>query len=392
MKALTTNGLTKLIQLIKSSFISNTDTVTTNTVTLATVATSGSYNDLSNKPTIPTVGNGTITINQGGTQKGTFTTNQSGNTIINLDAGGGSGGGANFEMLKTPVPRQSAFSDTMNCYIGYTETMDEITGEPVVALDGEIYYEDVISGEYYHYVDGEWNTYPFVPDFYLLVPNFDAKKGMLYRKWTYTNETTGMIETYYTYGELSGDAQGSTSVSCTLDTYDINGKYVGLTDVTLTLSEFMDITVTAYFGNKNLIFSGEVYSSIDENCIISNSDDSIVANIALNRYVVETYTLGKSWYRVYSDGWCEQGGVIGSEGTTRGKTQNISFAKPFRDRNYTIIAVDGNTSKTDYNNSVAIANILNSTKRSTGVSVSLYGFTQNDVHGVVNWVAYGYII
>ena len=88
MKALTTNGLTKLIQLIKSSFISNTDTVTTNTVTLATVATSGSYNDLSNKPTIPTVGNGTITFTQGGVTKGTITTNQTGNSTIALDAGG----------------------------------------------------------------------------------------------------------------------------------------------------------------------------------------------------------------------------------------------------------------------------------------------------------------
>lgn len=35
------------------------------------------------------VGNGTITINQGGTQKGTFTLNQSGDATINLDAGGG---------------------------------------------------------------------------------------------------------------------------------------------------------------------------------------------------------------------------------------------------------------------------------------------------------------
>lgn len=37
---------------------------------------------------IPSVGNGTITINQGGVLKGTFTVNQSGNTTINLDAGG----------------------------------------------------------------------------------------------------------------------------------------------------------------------------------------------------------------------------------------------------------------------------------------------------------------
>lgn len=58
---------------------------------LATVATSGLYNDLTDKPTIPTVGNGTITITQGGVTKGTFTTNQSGDTTIDVDAGGGSG-------------------------------------------------------------------------------------------------------------------------------------------------------------------------------------------------------------------------------------------------------------------------------------------------------------
>lgn len=48
---------------------------------LAKIATSGSYDDLSNKPTI---GNGTVTITQGGTSKGTFTLNQTGNTTIAL--------------------------------------------------------------------------------------------------------------------------------------------------------------------------------------------------------------------------------------------------------------------------------------------------------------------
>ena len=56
---------------------------------LATVATTGDYDDLTNKPTIPTVGNGTITFTQGGVTKGSITTNQSGNTTIALDAGGG---------------------------------------------------------------------------------------------------------------------------------------------------------------------------------------------------------------------------------------------------------------------------------------------------------------
>lgn len=58
---------------------------------LATVATTGSYNDLSNKPTIPTVNNPTITFTQGGTTKGTITLNQASNQTINFDAGGGGG-------------------------------------------------------------------------------------------------------------------------------------------------------------------------------------------------------------------------------------------------------------------------------------------------------------
>ncbi len=58
---------------------------------LATVATSGSYNDLSNKPTIPTVNNATLTITQGGVTKGTFTANAGTDVTIALDAGGGGG-------------------------------------------------------------------------------------------------------------------------------------------------------------------------------------------------------------------------------------------------------------------------------------------------------------
>ena len=50
----------------------------------STVATSGNYNDLSNKPSIPSVGNGTVTITQNGVSKGSFTLNQSGNATIAL--------------------------------------------------------------------------------------------------------------------------------------------------------------------------------------------------------------------------------------------------------------------------------------------------------------------
>ena len=51
---------------------------------LAPVATSGSYNDLSDKPTIATVNNGALTIQQNGTTLDTFTANSSDNKTVNI--------------------------------------------------------------------------------------------------------------------------------------------------------------------------------------------------------------------------------------------------------------------------------------------------------------------
>lgn len=51
---------------------------------LAAVATSGSYNDLDNKPTIPTVNNATLTIQRNGTTVNTFTANASENVTADI--------------------------------------------------------------------------------------------------------------------------------------------------------------------------------------------------------------------------------------------------------------------------------------------------------------------
>lgn len=51
---------------------------------LASVATSGLYSDLTGKPTIPTVNNGTLTIKQNGTTIDTFSANQSTNVTVDL--------------------------------------------------------------------------------------------------------------------------------------------------------------------------------------------------------------------------------------------------------------------------------------------------------------------
>ena len=68
------DGATKVGNL---AFINDLDT-------LAAIAKTGSYNDLKNKPTIPSVGNGTLTIQKNGTSAGTFTANATTNKTINI--------------------------------------------------------------------------------------------------------------------------------------------------------------------------------------------------------------------------------------------------------------------------------------------------------------------
>ena len=93
MKVVSSDGLTKLVQLIKSSFIPTSnveevteiDTETTSEVDLATVATSGSYNDLSNQPTIPTTTSSVTSSSSAAlTSGGAYTALQNYQTTANL--------------------------------------------------------------------------------------------------------------------------------------------------------------------------------------------------------------------------------------------------------------------------------------------------------------------
>ena len=46
--------------------------------------------------------------------------------------------------------------------------------------------------------------------------------------------------------------------------------------------------------------------------------------------VIETYVSGTSWYRIYSDGWCEMGGYVSNNSSA------ITFLKEFANTNYSV--------------------------------------------------------
>ena len=68
---------------------------------------------------------------------------------------------------------------------------------------------------------------------------------------------------------------------------------------------------------------------------------SALENHGAGATVVESYRNGTEWYRVWSDGWVEQGGYFEK---ARDKALTVTFLKPYADTNYTFTYMVANTS------------------------------------------------
>jgi len=102
------------------------------------------------------------------------------------------------------------------------------------------------------------------------------------------------------------------------------------------------------------------------------------ADLSPVQCVVETYVNGKSWYRVWSDGWLEQGGLCTSH-----NLQTISLLKPFNNTDYSI-----NLTET------ALANSAIDTSRNDQIisktTSSFYCYINNSNNVGAYWKACGY--
>ncbi|MBR6641351.1 MAG: hypothetical protein IKL08_04080, partial [Clostridia bacterium] len=95
-------------------------------------------------------------------------------------------------------------------------------------------------------------------------------------------------------------------------------------------------------------------------------------------YITETYTNGASWYRVWSNGFCEQGSTL----TTKSKNYiDINFLKAFGNTNYTL-----NISKCfGYNTWTGGDYVFSYT------ASSFRYFLYSDAQVTIFWIARGYI-
>ena len=94
-------------------------------------------------------------------------------------------------------------------------------------------------------------------------------------------------------------------------------------------------------------------------------------------YIVETYVNGTSWYRVYSDGWCEQGGISSSVGA-----EDIALLKPYRDTNGTVLVTPATINVPSSSDGNPIGGFVNA---------STIRVCACNSYSPAYWVAYGYI-
>lgn len=76
-------------------------------------------------------------------------------------------------------------------------------------------------------------------------------------------------------------------------------------------------------------------------------ENRIVAKVTEHPYIMRTLEYGTKWYRLYSDGWCEQGdyGTIAGSGSP----VQVTFLIPFKTINYSLsIALNENISTSPY--------------------------------------------
>jgi hypothetical protein len=169
-----------------------------------------------------------------------------------------------------------------------------------------------------------------------------------------------------------------------------SGLVAQLSDITTSLDGYYYIVIATSTKTDIQVDIDEIATDLNgkADTDLTNTTPSISFATAMNtagiRTVIETYVNGTSWYRVYSDGWCEQGCNNFTAGST-GAYRTVSLLKPYKDANYSVFAQirgDGEN-----------ANIANINCEPYTIATFRYtqGFSGTYYDNACMWQACGYI-
>ena len=98
--------------------------------------------------------------------------------------------------------------------------------------------------------------------------------------------------------------------------------------------------------------------------------------------IVEKYQNGLDWYRIYSDGWCVQGGFSSGDGW-----RTITLLRTFPNTAYAVQLTGASTSR----GGSQVAHISSDASTMTTSSMYVSGYSLNTTNGGIYWQASGYI-
>lgn len=114
-----------------------------------------------------------------------------------------------------------------------------------------------------------------------------------------------------------------------------------------------------------------------------NSKEVTIVNQNHNAQIVETYVSEHSWYRVWSDGFVEQGGIVLNMGVN--SYRDITLLKPYKDTNYSVIGSFRWGTTGSWGNTMGVYPVSNSVIR------IVQGWYGDPIAVHVQWRTCGYI-
>ena len=296
---------------------------------LATVATSGSYNDLSDKPTI---GAGTLTIQKNGTTVATFSANATGNTTANIEADVVAVDGSTIDKnTDDELEAIAVLNQNGGVLHTWKGTLAEYEALSTYSNDTQyIITDDTINSDYV--TRAELVGITTTP----LLSHIWADHLINDMRWTRGDSFSwkSADEFEVVYDHLVDDIDGKTLQSETIGGVTVqfyladDGHKICLVNEITNVESIFNTTGSAWYyilDTDNRRFklprrrSTQIVSSVE------NSDGS--------------------WYRLYASGWVEQGGISVSGSGTSG---TITLPITMQDNNYTAIAGNGNNAANNY--------------------------------------------
>lgn len=127
----------------------------------------------------------------------------------------------------------------------------------------------------------------------------------------------------------------------------------------------------------NIFDTTDNFLSHTETSLDETNELVLVGDVAV---VIESYVNGFNWYRKWSDGFIEQGGIIDNDV----QLETVTLLVPFINTNYTVVtAIEAGGSN------VYVANIYSKTKTQVQLK-KFYGSSSVAITETVHWIAKGY--